>query len=134
MSVAPRSALSIGPRTVSTVGTAGNLLGWLGRVVTADQRTGCQSVCSRNGGLSTLPPGLRGSGSDRTATYCGTLKSASRSLAKTTSSCGSSSCPGRGTTTAPTFSPIIESGTPTTATSPTAGCAASAFSTSTEYT
>ena len=40
--------------------------------------------------------------------------------------------PGAGTITAPTFSPIIASGTPSTATSNTAGCATSAFSTSTQ--
>ena len=47
------------------------------------QRSGLpQSVSSRSLLLSTLPPGLRGSGSSRTATYWGTLKSASRARAK----------------------------------------------------
>jgi len=41
-------------------------------------RTGApQSVASRRVRLSSLPPGLRGSGSLLTTTYCGTLKSAS---------------------------------------------------------
>ncbi len=38
-----------------------------------------QSVSSRTRRLSSLPPGLRGNGSDRTTMYCGTLKSAIRS-------------------------------------------------------
>ena len=35
-----------------------------------------QSVSSLSLRLSSLPPGLRGSGAGLTATYCGTLKSA----------------------------------------------------------
>ena len=44
----------------------------------------------------------------------------------------SSSPPAAGTITAPTFSPIISSGTATTAASPTPGAPASTFSTSIE--
>jgi hypothetical protein len=44
------------------------------------QRSGApHSVSSRSCFLTTLPPGFRGSGSVRTTTYCGTLKSAIRS-------------------------------------------------------
>ena len=66
--------------------------------------------------------------------YCGTLKSAICSRAYATTACGSNSTPGAGTITAPTFSPIMSSGTPITDASPTPGAPASAASTSTEYT
>src|SRR5271165_676386 len=91
------------------------------RTTGAAQRSGFPHwVCSRNCALSTLPAGFFGSGSGRMTRYCGTLKSARCSAAKVTSSSGSTVCPGRGTTTAPTFSPIIGSGTPRTATSASA--------------
>src|SRR5450755_2084796 len=80
--------------------------------------------------LMTLPPGLRGSAAVRRTIYCGTLKSASWVRAKARISEIAGFCPGFGTITAPTFSPIMASGTAVTATSKTAGCAASAFSTS----
>lgn len=49
------------------------------RPTPAPHRTGGpQSVSSRTRRLSSLPPGLRGSGSERTTTYSGSLKSAIR--------------------------------------------------------
>jgi len=78
----------------------------------------------------TLPPALRGSGSERTVMYCGILKSARAARAKATSSAGVTVVPASGTTAAATLRPSASSGTPTTATSATAGWAARAFSTS----
>ena len=91
------------------------------------------SVSLRSTGLRTLPPALRGSGSLRNVMNCGALKSAIRSRANARISAGIGRHAGpRARSTAPTFSPIIVSGTPSTATSNTAGCSTSAFSTSTQ--
>ena len=58
-------------------------------------------------GLTTLPPAFRGSGSSVTTMYCGTLKSARRLPANSSTSATSTVIPGRLTSTAPTFPPII---------------------------
>src|SRR6516225_10076449 len=93
---------------------------------------GPQITSARSCFFTSLPPGFRGNASLRTTTYWGTLKSARDVFRKAMSSRTSICCPGLGTTTAPTFSPIIGSGTAVTAASNTAGYVASAFSTSTQ--
>ena len=86
---------------------------------------------SRRCRLSTLPPGLRGSGSARSATYCGTLKSARRSRQRGPAIASTSNgCPGAARSPRRPSRPSSSSGTPTTAASPTPGAPASAFSTS----
>src|SRR5271170_534704 len=82
------------------------------------------SISWRTCFLMTLPPGFRGNAAVRRTMYCGTLKSASWVRAKARISEIAGFCPGFGTITAPTFSPIMLSGTAVTATSKTAGCAA----------
>ena len=69
---APSSTTSTPDRALDRVGLSGP--------------AGPHSVSLRSVGLSTLPPGLRGRGSARNVTYCGTLKSASCSRANAVSS------------------------------------------------